>query len=82
MTSGGKRKLIRGVHPSDQQCGTTPRSRWRGWGAFRYPVPQNSMMTRGDLRTNINNHRYGGPVQTPSRGRECSTTNVLKWSND
>ena len=37
-------------------------------GAFRYPVPQNSMMTRGDLRTNINNHRYGGPVQTPSRG--------------
>ena len=39
-----------------------------GGGAFRYPVPQNSMMTRGDLRTNINNHRYGGPVQTPSRG--------------
>ena len=39
-----------------------------GGGAFRYPVPQNSMMTRGDLQTNINNHRYGGPVQTPSRG--------------
>ena len=26
------------------------------------------MMTRGDVRKNINNHRYGGPVQTPSRG--------------
>ena len=39
-----------------------------GGGAFRYPVPQNNMMTRGDVRKNINNHRYGGPVQTPSRG--------------
>ena len=39
-----------------------------GGGGFRYPVPQNSVMTRGDLRKNINNHRYGGPVQTPSRG--------------
>ena len=26
------------------------------------------MMTRGEVRKNINNHRYGGPVQTPSRG--------------
>ena len=69
-TTDGKRKLIRGgVHPSDQQCDTTPRSRWRrGGGAFQYPVPQNSMMTRGDVRKNINNHRYGGPVQTPPRG--------------
>ena len=39
-----------------------------GGGAFGYPVPQNSINTRGDLRKNINNHRYGGPVQTPSRG--------------
>ena len=39
-----------------------------GGGAFRYPVPQNSIMTRGDLRKNINNHRFGGPVQTPARG--------------
>ena len=47
---------------------TRPHDPGGGGGAFRYPVPQNSMMTRGDLRTNINNHRYGGPVQTPSRG--------------
>ena len=39
-----------------------------GGGGFKYPVPQNSMMTRGDVRKNINNDRYGGPVQTPSRG--------------
>ena len=38
-----------------------------GGGTVRYPVPQNSMMTHGSLRTNMNNHRYGRPVQTPSR---------------
>ena len=46
---------------------TRPHDPGGGGGAFRYPVPQNSMMTRGDVRKNINNHRYGGPVQTPSR---------------
>ena len=38
-----------------------------GGGAFKYPVPQNGMMNRGDVRKNINNHWYVGPVQTPFR---------------
>ena len=70
-TTVGKRKLIRGggggVHPPDQQCDTTPRSRWRG-GTLKYPGPQNSMTTGGDVRKNMVNHQYGGPVQTLSRG--------------
>ena len=62
-----KRKLIRGGGggsiPRISNV-TRPHDPGRGGGAFKYPVPQNSMMTRGD----VNNHRYGGPVQTPSRG--------------
>ena len=46
---------------------TRPHDPGGGGGAFKYPVPQNGMMTRGDVR-NINNHRYGGPVHTPFRG--------------
>ena len=73
-TTDGKRKLIRGggggsiprisnvTRPHDPGGG--------GGGTFKYPVLQNSMTTGGDVRKNINNHRYGGPVQTPPQGRE------------
>ena len=47
---------------------TRPHDPGGGGGTFKYPVPQNSMTTGGDVRKNMVNHRYGGPVQTFSRG--------------
>ena len=39
-----------------------------GGGRRGWKYPQNSMMTRGEVRKNRNDYRHGGPVQTPSRG--------------
>ena len=43
-----------------------------GGGTVGYPVPQNGMMTHGNLRMDMNKNRYGKPVQTPSRGAEVA----------
>ena len=66
----GKRKLIRGGGGSIPRISnvTRPHDPGGGKGAWKYPVPQNSMMTRGEVRKNISDYRQGGPVQTPSRG--------------